>query len=65
MNFKIAFLLCAFFLPDLVCPAQKGVIPVIPMPLLVKVEPGFFVFGKETILFDSLNEFPGELKVFN
>jgi hexosaminidase len=45
--------------------AQQSLLPILPQPQELKRDSGFFAFGPETILFDSLNEFPGELQVFN
>jgi hexosaminidase len=45
--------------------AQKDALPLLPAPEEIKKESGFFLLNSETVLFDSLNEFPGELNVFN
>ncbi|HXC07020.1 MAG TPA: beta-N-acetylhexosaminidase [Bacteroidia bacterium] len=45
--------------------AQKSIAAIIPFPKEMKIDTGFFNVNKETVLVDSLNEFPSELSVFN
>ncbi|HXC04231.1 MAG TPA: beta-N-acetylhexosaminidase, partial [Bacteroidia bacterium] len=60
---KILLVLLAFIV---VSAAAQPVLPaLIPLPAELKMGKGTFVISSSTVLVDSLNEFPEELRVFN